>query len=507
MKSKLFLTAILLLFLITRFYKISEIPPSLYWDETSIGYNAYSILTTGQDEWGNFLPIHFRAFGEFKLPVYIYSVVLTEKFLGMTELAVRLPAVLFSLGMVLLTYLIGLKIFKKKLIALFAAFCLTVSPWFFIFSRTGYEASAGLMFFLLGIYLFLLVFKNKWFLLFSVLSFILSFYSYNSFRIVTPLTFLILGGWWLKKFRTRLSKFALPLFISTIFLIISIIPIGRLMLFDQGMIRFQTIQTQNNILGILNNYFSHFSPNFLFFKGDQNLRSQQTGFGQLYFLDLPLFVLGLIFVVSQKKLLYLLPLFFILLGPLPAAITKESPHALRSLTQAPFFALISALGLNYAGEKLKWCRFLYGGVFLIYLIFFLNYFNGFVSNYKIISAKDWQYGYKQLFLNYKNEFNKFDHVVVSDQYGQPYIFGLFYLKYDPERFKSEVKLNPPDKWGFSKVAGFNNFIFQPVSLNNLPNGNLLIFAAPWEKLKGIQEKSVVRNLDKSIAFYVYQYQK
>ena len=64
---------IIALFLFTRLYKITQTPPSLYWDETSIGYNAYSITQGLKDEWGKMLPVNFRAFGEFKLPVYIYT--------------------------------------------------------------------------------------------------------------------------------------------------------------------------------------------------------------------------------------------------------------------------------------------------------------------------------------------------------------------------------------------------------------------------------------------------
>ena len=89
--------------MVTRLYKINEIPASLYWDEASIAYNAYSITQNGQDEWGDFLPLHLRAFGEFKLPVYIYTVSLFQMILGFNEWSLRLPAVVFSLGTITLS--------------------------------------------------------------------------------------------------------------------------------------------------------------------------------------------------------------------------------------------------------------------------------------------------------------------------------------------------------------------------------------------------------------------
>jgi hypothetical protein len=82
MKTRLSLLFIIILFFVSRLYRISNIPPSVYWDEASIGYNAYSVSVDGKDEWGSFLPLHFRAFGEFKLPVYIYSVVPFVSLLG-----------------------------------------------------------------------------------------------------------------------------------------------------------------------------------------------------------------------------------------------------------------------------------------------------------------------------------------------------------------------------------------------------------------------------------------
>ena len=106
----LLLGLIIFIFLLTRLYRISDIPPSLYWDEASIGYNGYSISKTLKDEWGDFLPIHFRAFGEFKLPVYIYSVVPFIKIFGLNALSVRLPAVLFSLGVVIITFFLTKKL-------------------------------------------------------------------------------------------------------------------------------------------------------------------------------------------------------------------------------------------------------------------------------------------------------------------------------------------------------------------------------------------------------------
>ena len=82
-RNKILLVVILIVSLVLRYYKIDQIPPSLNWDEVSIGYNAFSILKTGKDEWNQFLPVHFKAYGEYKLPVQIYASIPGIYFFGL----------------------------------------------------------------------------------------------------------------------------------------------------------------------------------------------------------------------------------------------------------------------------------------------------------------------------------------------------------------------------------------------------------------------------------------
>ena len=110
---KLFLL-IVILAVILRFVAIGTAPPSLNWDEASHGYNAYSILKTTKDEWGVTFPTIFRAYGDYKLPVYIYLTVLSEAVFGLNEFAVRLPSILAGIAIVIFTYLLVKELFKNK---------------------------------------------------------------------------------------------------------------------------------------------------------------------------------------------------------------------------------------------------------------------------------------------------------------------------------------------------------------------------------------------------------
>ena len=108
--NKIILLFIILLALFLSVYKLSKVPPSLYWDEASLGYNAYSILLTARDEYGKFLPLtNFAAFGDYKPPGYIYAAVPSIAIFGLNEFSVRFPSAFFGVLTVILVYLISRK--------------------------------------------------------------------------------------------------------------------------------------------------------------------------------------------------------------------------------------------------------------------------------------------------------------------------------------------------------------------------------------------------------------
>lgn len=457
-KNNYILVLILILFLSTRLFRISSIPSSVYWDEASIGYNAYSVLKTGKDEWGETLPLHFRAFGEFKLPTYIYSVVIAESVFGLTPFAVRLPAVIYGLLSVLGLYLVVFKLTKNKTISLLSSFLFTITPWFFIFSRTGYEATAGLAFFIYAIYFLLRTNENKVNVLISVILFILSAYSYNSFRILTPLIlgpFLFVYG--IKAFSKKQKGNLISLFLSVIILSASLIPIYKLYSKDSGLSRLQTVGTTRNLVS---NYFKNFSYNFLFVNGDSNPRSQMPGTSQLYFLDAVFILLGIIYILTKKDIRYFYILALLILAPIPAVITKENPHALRAILISPLLATVSAMGIYYLSELIKKQEnLILIVVSVLYVLAFEGYIYKFGNEYNKLSFSAWQYEYKEMIGKYSDDFSKYEKVYVTDKFAQPYIFFLFYQKVDPNLFINTKVLNNVSDWGFSTVKSFDKYNF------------------------------------------------
>ena len=147
--------------------------PPLLWDEASIGYNAYSLLQTGRDEYGKIFPLIFKSFGDYKPGVYIYLTIPFIAIFGLTELSVRLPSIILgSLLPILLYLLITTLNPKSKKLGIIATLILAFNPWNIHFSRGAWETNVLIFQLVLGSLFFL---KNKYFA--SALIFGISLYT------------------------------------------------------------------------------------------------------------------------------------------------------------------------------------------------------------------------------------------------------------------------------------------------------------------------------------------
>lgn len=158
--SRLLLALIFIVAAALRLYALGRVPAGFFCDEASVGYNAYSILQTGRDEHGELLPLYFRAFGEYKNPVYIYAASASIAAFGLNEFATRLPAALFGLATIPVAFLLGRRLFDDHT-GLLAAALLAIAPWHVHFSRIAFELIALPFFFGLGLWLCLEGFASK----------------------------------------------------------------------------------------------------------------------------------------------------------------------------------------------------------------------------------------------------------------------------------------------------------------------------------------------------------
>src|SRR3972149_9433109 len=126
---KILFIAILFLCLVLRFYKIPQVPASLNWDEASNAYNAYSILNTAKDEYGNFLPLVNRSFDDYKPPAYMYSAIPFVWIFGLSELAARLPSAIFGVLTCVFIFFLAKNLTGDNAVSYASFFVLSITPW------------------------------------------------------------------------------------------------------------------------------------------------------------------------------------------------------------------------------------------------------------------------------------------------------------------------------------------------------------------------------------------
>ena len=199
MKRVWILFLIILFAAILRLYYLGKTPISLEWDEVALGYDAYSILKTGRDQFGQFLPLTFRSIDDYKPPLYIYADVPAVALFGLNEFSARLPSAIFGIIAVALTYYLVLEIFRdrkkqeKHLLALLASLYLAISPWHLQFSRAAFETNLSVTITISAVLFFLKGIKgNSQSFILSSVFFGLALFSYHSTLVVTPLLLLSL---------------------------------------------------------------------------------------------------------------------------------------------------------------------------------------------------------------------------------------------------------------------------------------------------------------------------
>src|SRR3989339_1172095 len=109
--NKWLLPLILGLAFLLRIIALDSYPVGFTPDEASFGYDAYSLLKTGKDQWGNSFPLVLKSFGDYKAPVYAYLTMPSVAIFGLTKFAVRLPNALLGSLAVYVVYLLINKLF------------------------------------------------------------------------------------------------------------------------------------------------------------------------------------------------------------------------------------------------------------------------------------------------------------------------------------------------------------------------------------------------------------
>ena len=438
--------AVFLIAVFVRVYGLTSFPPSIYWEEAALGYDAYSILQTGKDHHGNPWPVvAFESFGDWKPAGYFYILVPFIAVLGLNEWAVRLPTVLAGLALIIGTARLGRKVGISPLVALAVG---AVSPWAVQFSRAGWEVMSASALLVWANYYFLAALQTRKISLKSVLLgivlFVASMYTYHATRLIVPLQLVGLAAYFIvlhsvsnkkyavRQYITELQKLITENLVAIIFSIAVFTALTAPLLLSLGESKtsqrfaetsifsnIEVIEKSNQLQAaagntvfakllyhryilfgseIVKNFSSHFTFEFLFLSGDGNPRHSLQFYGQLYHIEIVFLAVGLYLWVRKRSTLHLYLLFWLLVSIIPASMTTGTPHALRILPGLPVFLLLIATGIeavsSWMKEQLiqlceamklkKWQR--YSGIFVAVIIIGVYFveFLGFWRYYQVV---------------------------------------------------------------------------------------------------------------------------
>jgi 4-amino-4-deoxy-L-arabinose transferase-like glycosyltransferase len=523
------IVGIVLFAALLRLWQLGLVPISPDWDEAALGYNAYSILKTGRDEYGTFLPRVLRSFDDYKPPLYTYLAIPSVAIFGLNTWAVRLPSAICGILTVLGTYLLVTRLFEKekraRLYGLIASFLLAISPWHLQFSRIAFEANIGLTLNVWGLYALLRGLHSRLWMGISAFLFGAALYAYHSERIFAPLLVLAVVLIWKREVFADRRRVLWAVVIG----VLTILPLIPVMLDKTSLTRLQGTSSisdktglllrsvgkleddlaQKDMVGtlfenrrvvyaqkIVEGYISHFSFRWLFLTGD-NDRHHAPDNGLLYLWEFPFILAGMYVLYKKGGSIAQILFVWFFIAPLAASPTNETPHAIRTLVFLPLFQIFTSLGVVAFYD---WIRSIWNpahrmvrqvitvvtvGLVVLVGCNIFYYVHMYFGHMNHEYSRFWQYGYAQAVEYAQEHKDKYQRIVVSTKLEQPHMFFLFYTKYDPVAYLAH---GGTATGGFAEIRNaFDIYQFRPIDWEKEKHdGSTLYIGTPSEILSGSQ---------------------
>ncbi len=487
--------------LIVRLVGNTSVPETPYWEEAALGYDAYSIWKTGADHHGQNFPLAaFASFGDYKPSLYFYPTAISVGVFGLNTFAVRLSAAIASALSVTLIAWIAQRWFGRRT-AVWTALLATLQPWSWHVGRLGFEVNLSVTLLLAGVLAIDEAFttdKKTWKWVWPIVAaalFVLSMYAYHAARLVAPLAaaLIVLLRFHWKDYSSLPQQIMrwIPAGLVAAVLALPILLAMRTPIIQQRFKETSTLassqfaQEANDARAkagggplariFLNartfllrdaetRYLSHFSPSFLFLKGDHNPRHSSQYIGLLYPWEFVTILAGLAYadLYRRRRSATWELSALTLLAPLAASFTFATPHALRALPLASFLSIWSALGIVAITDQVSkhLSRFFavpktqsrlripegfrlslppilafgwFGVLFLSFsvLAFYMS------TQYGPLTALEWQKGYKEIIQTLRKHQQPGETLQMSRAYGRPAMYVWFYEKTDPHLVQAE----------------------------------------------------------------------
>lgn len=488
-QSKIIYIVLLIIIIISFFLRIfffNQNPPALNQDEAMHGVNAYSVSRTLKDHRGFFLPAQMHGFGNIGIvsSLYTYLTVPFVGLFGLSETTTRLVALFINLALLPVVFFLASNLFKNRIIGLLAAGLLGLNPWHLHYSRIAHEATLGPFFYmLLCLLLYLILTKVKYKKLFPLAGVVLglSFYTYQAAWVMSPILVIFTSVLFIKESIKRYKELLIAFGIAFViaFPILYMNVIARQPWMESRLASVVYFDKPDGFMMILKNFFYYFSPDFLFLKGDIHIwtlpgNAQQYGMFHPYmilflFAGITYFIIHLLAKKPLRREILLIT-GMVFLFALPASATEPIGWSLRAYTLIPAFHIIAGIGIwilvksipPYFISKKIHSPITYS-VFALMCLYILSQAIPFLYNYyTVYPAKPanfgaYQYGMKEVGEYIKVNQDEYEKIYITRDINQPFIYVLFYTRYDPSTYQTIKKDENPLQWG--AVYQFDKYYF------------------------------------------------
>lgn len=445
------LLALLLLGAAVRWIGLDAAPPGLSPDEATNGYDAYSLALTGRDQHGHLLPRVAASINDYRMPGFIYAAVPFVAAMGLSVTSVRLAAAVMGWLALPVVYRLGRGMFGPEA-GLAATALLALSPWHVPFSRMGLEgttvalvAAASVA----AVWQWRGDRRWRWVWLAGAL-FGLSFYTYSIMKLFTPLLLAGLGLilWQDARAQPRhalaltalVGLLALPMAWDTLNA-----PDFMQARYNQIAV-FKPGRPLDEALGeALANVGTHLGPDFLFIRGDYDALHHPPGAGQLYWIQLPLVLAGIVGGLRERRTRQatLALLAWIAAALAPVALTQitleGSGHSHRAIPMAAAWQLLSGAGM--AVLLRAWPRRRAGLAALVALATLAQagpYLHRYFTAYPGTVLARFDDGMPQAVRALDALDDGYETVVFTDMASWPYLHILFFTRYDPRLLQTNL---------------------------------------------------------------------
>jgi hypothetical protein len=370
LQSKLTLPVVLfllslLVYILVRVVGLENFPIYFFTDEAAQTILAQDFLRDGFINYGKeLMPTYFENGGKYNLGFSVYAQIIPLILFGRSIFVTRMVTVFFTSLAAVALGLILRDFFKLKHWWV-GVLVLSMTPVWFLHSRTAFETAIAVSLFTLFIYFYLLYrFNNRKYLFLSLFFGALAFYSYSPMQAVVLSTGLMLlfldgpyhlrGKWYFLGGGGLLVVLSLP-YIRFLFNH-AYESIHQLQMLDSYWVGSGTLNAK--ALTFISEYIKGFNP--LYWYGnhaDELSRHVMLGYGHLPRILFPFLLIGLIFgLIKLKDPLYRILLAVLLAAPVGASIVQLGiTRILILVIPASIYTAIGlSLFLEWISTKIKW---------------------------------------------------------------------------------------------------------------------------------------------------------